>query len=1225
MNNISRHLCLSFGISIAVQSLTTSLQAQETKPSQATKDVSSVVIKERFVDHIQPLLKKYCLRCHNADNMKSGIRVDHLTGQLEGRSPFLWQGILEQISTGLMPPEDEEQLNEEQRTQLIQWAEEALIFAKRRQADKNGSVRRLTVAQYRNSLRDLLGITDDLTEVLPPDAVSKDGFLNNEQTMLLSPLLVEAYFNIAEKALDLCIVDEDAKPVIQNFRMDLGAAINPEPCPDDLILGALSRLLPNQDFIVSQLAPTKPFEYTPFFMRTEYRFIEGYEGNGTVRGWREYDSIYHAVFACVRGSDGYPKGSAWETIPEGLLLRPAIPSEEIFGQSSTYGPRANFKISLRELPDLGRFRVKVRATPYDDALLLDPGATVQEKSHDQVIVTGDLTEPQIVQIPQAGIYQAEVYLTSTEKESVTIKDSRIEEGLIGHWKLDGNAQGVPGEKNLDGQLQGDVKFVTSPFGQSASLSGDASHVVVPHDDRLHVDNGDFTVAAWIKPRELRQSGIVSLGGYGYTHGWLFDMPNGNGVIRIETAKADGLHNGTVESKAGVIRANQWQHVAVTVQRGDKATRLYVNGYEVGVGTIGSETLNNPKVSLHIGSIQNSAFFAGEIDEVRIYRRALEVAELEALIEPGRQFATAPNEPPQNLTLQLNGRWFSGLLRQPAFMLVRTAAGPLTIAANHAGSDRITRLVLSPLENSSALAKRFQVFEQRRPRLGVHLGLRRDCGSTLNPVGAPQTVSNDREEYVFEEAISNFPSPDVEKDNVNYLAGIREIGVRSEYTDGRDMPRMLVQSIEFEGPLFESWPPQSHTNIFFASPDKNKPAVYAREVITSFAQRAFRRPLTPVEADALHRIWEDAYTETKDFQQSVQDALLVVLTSPQFLFLIETSETPEPETINMYELAAKLSYFLWNASPDEKLLEHAEQGTLSAALDTEIVRLIENSQFAQFTNEFASQWLALEKLDVVDTDLKRHPKLTRDTKTALRQEPIEFLQYLIQHNLPLKNILQSDFVVANEVVANYYDLGEQTESGFNFVPIPHHDDNLGGLLSQAGILAGLSDGRKSNPIKRGAWLARKIIAEPPDDPPPNVPTLPEDDGAQLTLSEKLARHRNQEGCMKCHAGIDPWGLPFEEYDAAGRFRRDAEVNIQTTLPDSTPIKNSRDLKSYLAQKRMDQVAFSFMKHLASYATGRNLTYNEIEFLKEEGVQLRENDYLMHDLFRFIIQSDLFLTK
>ena len=870
-----------------------------------------------FQERVQPLLQKFCVRCHNADNMESGIRVDHLTATLEDSQLPLWKGILKQVVDGDMPPADEPQLSTDQRQALTEWITQGMTVARSRPVPKNGSVRRLTVAQYRNTLRELLGLQEDLTDALPPDGISKDGFANNAQTLLMSPLQVESYFDIAEKALDLCIVDENSKPVIQNFRMEFGAAINSTPCPDTLVLGANNALLNNADFVVTELKPTKPFDYLPFAMKTQHEFIEGYVGNDTIRAWKKFDSIYHSVFACVRGTPGYPKGDAHQVVPNGLLLRPAIPSPEIFGQSNTYGPMANFKISLRELPEQGTFRITVKAARYDDS---DP--------------------------------------------------------------------------------------------------------------------------------------------------------------------------------------------------------------------------------------------------------------------------TQPNN----------------------------------------------------------------AFEQRSPSLGVYLGLRRDCGSTLTRVGEPRPVSNgELQEFVFEGAINDFPTPDVERDNVNYLAGIREIGVRSEYTDGRDMPRLLVRSIEFEGPFYESWPPATHRHIFIESPVGRalQPVVpkdqatetttgksarptasesaYAQDVIRSFATRAFRRPVTTSELETLVGVWKNSFADKGHFRQSIKDTLLVVLTSPQFLFLIENSSSPAAEDLDAYELASKLSYFLWNAPPDQRLLELAAKNALHQSLDAEIERMIRDPRFGQFVTEFVSQWLSLDKFDVVAVDAQRFPKLTRDTRTQLRQEPIQFLRYLIEQNLPLRNVVQSDFLVANEVTASYYNLADRTESGFRFVPLKHENENLGGVLTQASILAGLSDGRESNPIKRGAWLARKIIAEPPEDPPPNVPQLKEDDGAKLTLREKLKRHRNQKGCAKCHSGIDPWGIPFETFDAGGLFKKDPGIDARSTLPDKAEIKDLNGLKAYLAHNRIDQVAFSFLKHAACYAVGRRLTYNELVFLQEQCVPLKSNDYRMQELLRFVIKSDLFLKK
>ena len=326
-------------------------------------------------------------------------------------------------------------------------------------------------------------------------------------------------------------------------------------------------------------------------------------------------------------------------------------------------------------------------------------------------------------------------------------------------------------------------------------------------------------------------------------------------------------------------------------------------------------------------------------------------------------------------------------------------------------------------------------------------------------------------------MANYPNPNRDPLNPNYLAGMREIGVISEYTDGRDMPRLLIRSIEFEGPFYETWPPKTHQAIFIHSNHQNEPSTYAREILDNFGARAFRRPLSKTESDSLHKVWSESFEDSEDFVSSIKDALIVTLTSPQFLFLIESSESPEGEPLNPYELASKLSYFLWNSGPDEELLALAEKDELEKQLPVQVDRLIADTRFRQAMQEFTSQWLQLDKFDVVEIDAEMYPNLTRDFRLELRKEPIRYLEYLITNNLPLQNLIQSEFILANEQTANYYGIPEQVETGFEFQAVKVNQPQLGGLLSTAGVLSGLSNGRESNPVKRGAWLARKIIAEP----------------------------------------------------------------------------------------------------------------------------------------------------
>ncbi|MEC8794374.1 MAG: LamG-like jellyroll fold domain-containing protein, partial [Pseudomonadota bacterium] len=379
------------------------------------------------------------------------------------------------------------------------------------------------------------------------------------------------------------------------------------------------------------------------------------------------------------------------------------------------------------------------------------------------------------------------------------------------------------------------------------MDGRDDAVVVPRDPSMNVGAGDFTVSAWIRPSELRQCGIVCLGKYSWTHGWYLDMPNNQGVLRIETANPDNQPNGTVQSRPGVIRVNQWQHVAAVVRRGENQTLLYVNGFQVTTGTIAPKVLDNPKVDLHIGRIQDSKLFKGRIDGVRLYTRALGEMEIQALVAPGRKAGLSLKSPPvkpEDVTLVLGGREFMATRHQPAFLAVRLPAGPMEFSAKTSSGAAPHQVNFTPIPANSELAKRFERFEKRSPWLGVHLGLRRDCGSTFSPVQRPMEVAGTAlREYVFEGAINNYPSDDVQEDNDNYLAGVREIGVRSEHTDGRDRPRLRIRSVEFEGPFYESWPPATHRRIFIGSANEDKTEVYAREIVREFAGRAYRRPVT----------------------------------------------------------------------------------------------------------------------------------------------------------------------------------------------------------------------------------------------------------------------------------------------------------------------------------------------------------------------------------------------
>lgn len=1185
--------------------------AQHLNAQAPAPDAATLVMQTSFAATARPFLEQNCLGCHRGDTAIAGLRVDHLSGAMAEEQMETWERVAHRIADGSMPPANARQPSSDQRKQMTGWMNTALDYARTRPTAKNGLVRRLTVAQYQNTLRRLLLLDDNVAEALPPDAVSRDGFLNNRERLELSAPLLQSYFDIADKALSRVIVDPAKKPVIENFRVDFGAGINRRPIQDRLILGPGSFLLEPENFTVSEMAPKKPFAYTPFAMKTKFRFVEGYVGNATVRGWKEYDSIYHAVFADFRGSNGYPKGKAWDSVPEGLLLRPAIPSENLNG-SEGMGPKANFKIAVRELPDDGRFRVTVLAARYDDGLLLDAGVAPQLPGA-KGAVTVNVADASAT-IPTAGIYQVDIYPRSETPPAADA--ARLAEGLVGDWNLEGPSL----------NLKGEARPVATPFGQGVKFGSEMDSVVIPYDDRLNVGKGNFTVSGWVRSGGGRVAGIISSRGSDSGAGWVVESNTAGGLQFLSFGEG-GRRNGVVVSRNGALFGN-WQHFAVSVARGTGQTRLYVDGVLVGRGTTGPADLSY-RGDLTIGASPGQEGYVGDLDEFRLHRRALSPAEIVALAKPkadlprpvgrgGRPAAPAPPE----VVLSIGKRQFSGSLGQPAFMLVRLEAGTYPVKAGFGSLGNAARIVLTPLAATSANARRFAEFEKRTPRLALYMGFRRDCGENMEPVGEPQDVpGTNLRRYVFEGAMRNFPNPEVPVGDDNYIAGIRQIGVRSEYTDGRDMPRLLIRSVEFEGPFLDQWPTAAHKAIFAATSSGGE--AEARQIIRSFATRAFRRPVLAAEENGLVGIYRNAASSGRGFRDSVRDALAAALTMPQFLFLVEKSASLAPEVLDEYELASKLSYFLWNDPPDRRLLELAAAGKLRGQRDAEVRRMIGDAKFAGFLAEFVPQWLALDKFQVLEPDRRQFPNLTHPTRANLMREPVEFFRYLVANNLPASNLVRSDFVVVNETVAGYYGMGDKVNSGVRFVAIKPNRPDLGGVLAQAAVLSGQSDGRESNPVKRGAWLARKIVAEPPPAPPPNVPPLQED-AKDLTLRQRLEMHRNAPACRSCHARIDPWGVALEEYDAGGRLKT-AKIDAHSTLPDGTPVAGMSSLKQYLAGQRMDQVAYSVLKHLTTYAAGRSLSYAELDSLRRDSAGLKPAGYRLQDMIRYVAASPMFLEK
>jgi hypothetical protein len=392
------------------------------------------------------------------------------------------------------------------------------------------------------------------------------------------------------------------------------------------------------------------------------------------------------------------------------------------------------------------------------------------------------------------------------------------------------------------------------------------------------------------------------------------------------------------------------------------------------------------------------------------------------------------------------------------------------------------------------------------------------------------------------------------------------------------------------------------------------------------QRAFRRPVDPKELDRYVIFWRNIKNDFDRFEDGVKEVLIAVLCSPNFIYLYEP-EIPElKETEDQFYLASQLSYFLWNAPPDQILTDLAESGDLYDELSKQIDRLIDNPKITELVNSFTYEWLRLDRHKNMDVDIDDYEDFTRFVKEDMFNETYQFVQYVLKNDMSIMNFIDSDFAMLNQNLAEFY--GIEGVIGNKFRPVTlSKNQKRGGLLSQGSFLSGHSDGVQAHPIKRAVWLKEKILGDHPPPPPPNVPELdPETPGFEnLTLKEQLFLHRNKVSCMDCHRKIDPYGVVFENYDAVGRFRLTAKnkpIDVKSKLPDGTEITGIQGIKDYILELKKENFTKSLVENLFAYALGRDVGFADEEEINNIVEQVIEDDYRFKTVIEQIVFSPSF---
>ncbi|MFO1094878.1 MAG: DUF1592 domain-containing protein [Planctomycetaceae bacterium] len=418
--------------------------------------------------------------------------------------------------------------------------------------------------------------------------------------------------------------------------------------------------------------------------------------------------------------------------------------------------------------------------------------------------------------------------------------------------------------------------------------------------------------------------------------------------------------------------------------------------------------------------------------------------------------------------------------------------------------------------------------------------------------------------------------------------------------------LYVQSILIDGPLSPPTFPESHTRIMRAVPSDSVTAEAAAQTnLAAFLPRAFRRPVSDDELAPYVGFVTQAVARGDSFERGMQTAIQAALVSPHFLFRVETDKranSPDGrQSLSRFELASRLSYFLWSSMPDDELLRVAAEQNLhdDAVVSQQVTRMLADPKSQALIENFAGQWLNLRRLTSGDVspDPGTFPEVGTQLLPDMRREAELFIASIFKEDRPLTDLLTAKHTYVNKRLARLYGIenvpwtDEKKEDEFVRVDLP--EGRRIGILTQPGILTLTSFPTRTSPVKRGQWVLENLLGDKPPDPPPGVPALEKTREANpnLTMRQQLELHRTNPTCASCHALMDDIGFGLENFDAIGRWRDQdstGPINAAGTLPSGESFAGPLELVAILSARERDFVSCVAEK-LLTYALGRGLEY------------------------------------
>ncbi len=413
-------------------------------------------------------------------------------------------------------------------------------------------------------------------------------------------------------------------------------------------------------------------------------------------------------------------------------------------------------------------------------------------------------------------------------------------------------------------------------------------------------------------------------------------------------------------------------------------------------------------------------------------------------------------------------------------------------------------------------------------------------------------------------------------------------------------------------------------------------------LLKFAARAYRRPLSPAEHDKILAF----YTTLRDknalsHEDAIRDSIVSILMSPKFSYRVDLGAAAKPaskpmsiQPLSNYDLASRLSYFLWSSMPDEELLAKAASGDLSRpnVLVAETRRMLKDDRARALAVEFGGNWLDFRRFEEINSvDRERFPVFTNDLREAMFEEPVRFLSDMVRNDRSVLDILYGDYTFVNPVLAKHYGMPEVMGGPDKWVRVDDANKyGRGGVLPMAAFLTQNAPGLRTSPVKRGHWVVQKVLGETIPPPPATVPELPQDEAKMdLPLRDMLARHRANPACASCHARFDSLGLAFEGYGPVGEKRTkdlaSHPVDAHAVFPGGSEGSGFEGVLAYIREHRQNDFVDNLSRKLLAYALGRSLMLSDDPTVEQMDGLLAANGYRFDPLVEAIVTSPQFVNK